>query len=93
VRGVNPELFISPAFIVILFAAVALLTAAVLWLMRDGPSARRAGMIDLTGVKPKGMSWDWPTAPNTVDDVTRRTVAKQSSNVAEEPERRPSFGV
>jgi hypothetical protein len=80
---VNPEFFISPAFFVILAVTVALLTVAVLWLMRDGPSARRAGMIDLTGVKPKGMTWDWPTAPNTVDEITRRALARAPSNVAD----------
>jgi hypothetical protein len=103
---VNPEFFISPAFIVILAVTVALLTVAVLWLMRDGPSTRRAGMIDLTGVKPKGMTWDWPAAPlgpsehpylfGTAQSDIGAMPARMGDlrgPIETEPERRPSFGV
>jgi hypothetical protein len=99
---------LSPGFLILLAVAAVTIVVLVLWLLRDGPSARRAGMIDLTGVKPSGTSWDWPQLPEDRYDRLAAEIADERSLTLEEarsalvrvglasepePERRPSFGV
>lgn len=81
----NPEFFISPVFFVLLGLTVALLTAFVCWLMSDGPNTRRAGMIDLTGAKPRGMVWDWPCAPNVTGYLDGEIYTLRERMLAEAP--------